>query len=76
MYVYIMFVVKFNGIFFIVFINHFPKIHRSVLCMTSVYGKKFQQKYAFCHAEQMTFYNFIILRKKRDSNTDVFLWNL
>ena len=30
----------------------------------------------FIHAEQMSLYNFIISRKKRDSNTCVFLWNL
>ena len=26
--------------------------------------------------EEVSLYNFVILRKKRDSNTDVFLWNL
>ena len=27
-------------------------------------------------AQEKSFYNFVILRKKRDSNTGVFLWNL
>ena len=30
----------------------------------------------FIHSEQMSLYNFIISRKKRDSNIGIFLWNL
>ena len=44
--------------------------------MTSIYEKKISAEVRLIHAEQMSLYNFIILRKKRDSNTGVFLWNL
>ena len=42
----------------------------------SICEKKFLAEVWLFHAEQMPLYNFIILRKKRDSNTGVFLWNL
>ena len=44
--------------------------------MTSIYEKKISVEVPLIHAEQMSLYNFIILREKRDSNTSVFLWNL
>ena len=74
--------------FFNVFINHFPKIHRSVLCkitidllyfemfVTSIYEEKVSARVQLIYAEQISLYNFIILRKKRDSNKGVFLQNL
>ena len=74
--------------FFNVFINHFPKIHRSVLCkitidllyfemfVTSIYEEKVSARVQLIYAEQTSLYNFIILRKKRDSNKGVFPRNL
>ena len=44
--------------------------------MTSIYEEKVSAKVWLIHAEQMSLYNFIILRKKRDSNTCVVQWNL
>ena len=44
--------------------------------MMSIHEKKFLAEVRLIHAEQMPLYNFIILRKKRDSNAGVFLWNL
>ena len=45
--------------------------------MTSIYEKKISAEVWLIYAEPMSFfYNFIILGKKRDSNTGVFLWNL
>ena len=82
-----MFVVKWM-FFFNVLINHFPKIHRSVPCKITIDLLYFRDVYdvnlweknlaevRLISAEQMSLYNFIILRKKRDSNTVVFLWNL
>ena len=54
---------------------HFPKIHRSVLrkltidllyfsFMTSIYEQKISAEVRLIHAEQMSLYNFIILRSK------------
>ena len=37
--------------------------------MTSIYEENVWAKVRHIHAEQMPLYNFIILRKKRDSNT-------
>ena len=81
-----MFVVKWMN-FFGVFINHFRKIHGSVLHNRSIVflkwlwrqsmRKKFGRSTAYsCRtAEQMSLYHLNILREKRDSNTGVFLWN-
>ena len=44
--------------------------------MTSIYEKKKLAEVWLICAEQMSLYNFIILKKKRDLNTGVFLWNL
>ena len=44
--------------------------------MTSVYEEKISAKVWLNHAEQMSIDNFVILRKKRDSNAGVFQWNL
>ena len=44
--------------------------------MTSIYEKKISAEVRLVHAEQMYFKEKIILKKKRDSNTGVFLWNL
>ena len=44
--------------------------------MTSIYKEKVSSKLRLIHAEQMSLCNLIISRKKRDSNTGVFLWNL
>ena len=44
--------------------------------MKSIYDKKNLAEVLLLHVEQMFLYNFIILRKTRDSNTVVFLWNL
>ena len=44
--------------------------------MTSIYEKNILAEVRLIHAEQMSLYNFIILSKKRDFNTGVFLWNL
>ena len=44
--------------------------------MTSIYEKKISAEVRLVHAEQMSFKEKIILKKKRDSNTSVFLWNL
>ena len=44
--------------------------------MTLIYQKKISAEVQLIHAEHMPLYNFIILRKKRDSNTGVFLQNL
>ena len=71
--------------FFDVFINHFLKIHSIVLHKITIdllYFRndndvsQFFAEVGLIHAEQLYLYNFIILRKKRDSNTSVFLWNL
>ena len=70
--------------FFDVFINHFLKIHSSVLHKITdlLYFRnandvsQFFAEVGLIHAEQLYLYNFIILRKKRDSNTSVFPWNL
>ena len=43
--------------------------------MTPIYWKKIPAEVQLIHAEQMSLCNFIILRKKRDSNTGIFLWN-
>ena len=42
----------------------------------SIYEEKVLAKVCLIHAEHMSLYNFIILKKKRDSNIGVFLWNL
>ena len=69
-----------------IFINHFPKINESVLCKIAIDLLYFRDVYdvslwgenlaeaQLINAEQMSLYNCIILRKKRDSNTGVFLW--
>ena len=44
--------------------------------MTSIYEENVSAKVRLIHAEQIPFYNFIILRKKTDSKTGVFLRNL
>ena len=44
--------------------------------VTSIDEEKISAKVRLIHAEQMFLRNFIILRKRRDSNTGVFLWNL
>ena len=44
--------------------------------MTSIYAEKVSAKVRLIHVEQMSSYNFIILRKKTDSKTGVFLRNL
>ena len=44
--------------------------------MRSACEKKISAEVQLIQAEQMFLYNFIILRKTRDSNTVVFLWNL
>ena len=44
--------------------------------MTSIYKEKVSSKLRLIPAEQMSLCNLIISRKKRDSNTGVFLWNL
>ena len=44
--------------------------------MRSIYEKKISAEVRLVHAEQMSFEEKIILRKKRGSNTGVFLWNL
>ena len=46
-----------------------------LLLFLILWEKKFGRS-ATCHEGQMSLYNFIILRKKRNSNTGVFLWNL
>ena len=75
--------------FFNVFINHFPKIHRSALrkitvdcCifetfMAIIYEEKIsgEVELILIHSEQMSLCKFIISRK-RDSSTVVFLWLL
>ena len=42
----------------------------------SIYEEKILAKVLLIHAEQMSLCNFIILRKKGDPSTGVFLWNL
>ena len=82
-----MFVVK-SMFFFNIFRNLFPKIHRGVLCKIAIYLLHFRDIYEvnlreknlaevwLINAGQMSLYNFLILRKERDSNTGVLLWYL
>ena len=88
-YIYIYFCCEMNVFFFFsVFINNFSKIHRNVLRKITkdlLYfwdihdinlWEKNSAEVQLIHAKQMLLYNFIISRKKRDSKTSVFLWNL
>ena len=83
-----MFVVKWN-VFFKVFINHFLKIHRSVLRKITIdllyflnvydvnlWKENFGRSMACsCRTNDFKGKNHF-KEKKRDSNTGVFLWNL
>ena len=58
-----------------------PALHKITIDLfetfvTSICEEKVLAKLQLFHAEQMSLYNFIILRKKRDSNTCVVQWNL
>ena len=44
-------------------------------CLWMPICKEVSSKVWLIHAEQMSLYNFFILRKERDYSTDVFLWN-
>ena len=71
-----MFVAKYM-FFFYIFINLFPKIHRSSLHNVTIsllyfwdvydiiYEEKILTEARLIHVEQMSLYNFIILRKKK-----------
>ena len=61
------------------FFSSFSQITFQVFSMRHVNlweRKKYIEEVLLIHAEQVSLYNFIILREKRDSNTGVFLWNL
>ena len=75
------------NIFFDIFINYFPKIHRSALrkitidllyfrdvCDGNLWGKS-SSKSTVIHAEQMFLYNFIVLIKK-ETPTQVFSFGI
>ena len=68
--------------FVLLFLRHFPKIHKSGLCkikkiycifetfMTSIYEKKISTEKRLIYAKQISLYNFIVLTKtNRHSKT-------
>ena len=76
-------VVKWVGFFSNVFVNHFPKIHRSVLRKITIDLLFFWDVYDVSlgrrtdySSRRNVFIWFRHFKEKGDSNTGVFLWNL